>query len=92
MMIWYDDSRKCFAWSTGNVVRGTQEMFCVEQRIRLPRNTGNVLRGTQEVSCLEHRKCFVGSTGNALRGAHECFACNRGSLVFAVEETYDDSS
>ena len=69
MMIWYDDSRKCLAWSTGNVVRGTQEFFCVE-----------------------HRKGFVWNTGNVLLGAQECLACNKGNLVFAIEETYDDSS
>ena len=42
--------------------------------------------------CLEHRKCLVWNTGNALLGAHECLACNKGNLVFAIEETYDDSS
>ena len=48
--------------------------------------------GTQEMFCLEHRKCLVWNTENALLGAHECFACDKGNLVFAIEETYDDSS
>ena len=52
----------------------------------------NVVRGTQKLFYEEHRKCLVWNTGNALRGAQECLVCNKGNLVFAIEETYDDSS
>ena len=60
---------------------------------------GHVLLGAQEMLCVEHRKCFAWSTGSVLFGTQEmlCFEHTNvllatGNLVFAVGETYDDSS
>ncbi len=40
--------RRCPAWNTGDVLRGTQEMSCVEHRICPAWKIGDVLPGTQD--------------------------------------------
>ena len=49
-------TQEVFAWRAGNVLFGTQELFCVEQRKCLAWNTRNALFGAHEISCLEHKK------------------------------------
>ena len=61
------------AWTTHNVLLGTQEMSCLEHKECPASNTRNVLLRTQGMSCFDHKECSVSNTRNFLLGTHGMF-------------------
>ena len=61
------------AWTTHNVLLGTQEMSCLEHKECPASNTRNVLLRTQGMSCFDHKECSVSNTKNFLLGTHGMF-------------------
>ena len=61
------------AWTTHNVLLGTQEMSCLEHKECPASNKRNVLLRTQGMSCFDHKECSVSNTRNFLLGTHGMF-------------------
>ena len=92
------------AWTTHNVLLGTQEMSCLaqgmscfEHKERSASNTRNVLRGAQGMFCLEHKECSVSDTRNFLFRTlgvlccehKECSASNTKNVLLETHGTID---
>ena len=54
-----------------DVLRGTQEMSCLEHKRCPAWNTRDVLLGTHEMSCVEHTRCPAWNTRDVLLGTQE---------------------
>ena len=59
------------AWTTHNVLLGTQEMSCVEHKECPASNTRNVLLRSQGMFCFEHKELPAWNTRNVLLGTQE---------------------